>query len=208
MIDRRVTRFEARANITLNGRRRYISGAGTVDSRKGIVKGTYSHDIPIDEVDPKVFQAVLITGYPSVSKNQTGHPNPFEVADYTYTRNVDLGSHGHIRYDARVWAEASETGGVLRSEFEVSCMLNTPELGCAGNVFETWLDKGSEIASRFDIRWDALDGESAVIGQAATCYRPGGKAPHLPSWQREIFFPMVFADHSQLLVCQRSVLME
>ena len=114
----RVERFRAIARITLNGREYELFGSGTIDEDAGVVDGRYKHNIPANDLDPYVFQTVLVTGYPSVCR-ANGSMNPFVGADYSYRRTIDFGTYGRMSYDARCHLPLDADGRHLHSEFDV-----------------------------------------------------------------------------------------
>jgi hypothetical protein len=164
--------FTAKARIVLNGKAHELVGRGTIDVAQGTVDGQYEHDIPANDLDARIFQTVLITGYPSVCRDN-GIFNPFKAGNYVYHREVDFGSHGKLSYEARCKFTNSDESRCLESEFDVTGNIATPPLKSALPVTEQWFcERPGEIASRFDILWPTRVDGVFVTGRATTRYSP------------------------------------
>jgi hypothetical protein len=200
----KVESFRAIARILLNGQKYQLVGQGSVDEDKGIVEGRYEHNIPANDIDPYVFQTVLVTGYPSVCR-PNGFSNPFSGVDYSYRREIDFGRHGWMAYTAKCYAPTGRDCKQLDSEFDVEGELTLPELKGASPLIEEWRPQGpGEIASSFEIAWPHRSGRGQVRGEARTIYRPPAGAAISAPRRRHIVFRRVFAADTILEITQES----
>jgi hypothetical protein len=200
-----VVTFEARAKLLLNGRRSKLEGKGSIDLRLGFVDGKYHHDMPTNDVDPLIFQTVLITGYPSVCRSSPETANPFHDGDYSYHREIDFGPHGAIQYHANCWLEQRNDDACLQSEFDVQGQLLLPRLLKALPVIEEWHPKLGTVEATFEIVWPTADGTEPVKGRARTTYRPPVASHRIRRrCLRNIVFHHAVAESDQLELIQES----
>ena len=200
-----ITEFDARATIRLGDRQFFLTGSGVIADPRGIVRGTYRHDLPANDFEPFVLQVVLVTGYPSICRS-TPHQNPFKRGDYRYERHVVFDGCGELQYTARCWAEEMPNGvRRLRSEFDVRADVNLPPIGPASTVREAWTPAGERIASSFEISWPRLDGSGDLHASARSLYSPHESAPMLDEIvKRAIEFSDVKAADGLLSLVQES----
>jgi hypothetical protein len=200
----KVEEFTAKASLILNGKRRELVGYGTIDELTGFVEGHYRHDVPANDVDPYIFQTVLVTGYPSVCRDD-GSGNPFQGADYSYRREIDFGPNGWITYDAHCKIIQRRQKLCLESDFAVIGEVRFPALSGALPLTEEWrpLESG-EIESSFEINWPVAGGADFVCGQAKTTYRPSRASQCRIRRRREIVFRHAHAQNQSLEIIQES----
>jgi hypothetical protein len=164
-------RYQARVAGRINGTDIAISGSGTFDEAKGVVEGYYELELMPVDAHPLILNAVLITGYPSVCKESGSIANPFRQGDYSYIREVNFGSHGHLRYAAQCREIASENGiKALDSYFQIEGTVVVPELLSTEPLIEYWTPfKRGELDGSFEIRWLTSAG-SFISARAVTTY--------------------------------------
>lgn len=184
MDQRKAVEFQARATIVLNGREQYLIGRGNIDSKAGIVNGSYHHNVPANDFDALVFQTVLVTGYPSVCREDDSLRNPFLEGDYHYDREIDFGANGRMRYTADCRLVEHPYGFCLNSEFNVQTELSLPRLKGALPLVERWTPASNGIHAQFAIVWPTLDGRGQVVGRATTIYQ-------IPSGAQNISEPLI-----------------
>jgi hypothetical protein len=206
MLQQKIATFGADAHLHLNGNIFRLSGEGQIDEDMGVVEGKYRHDIPEAFVDPRILQAVLVTGYPSVCRNCTIARNPFENIDYSYIRHLDLGVFGQLSYEAECWIEERDAGPHLASRFKVQGQVaNLPALSGALPLTETWRETAGGIGGTFQITWPNRRGGQTVIGQATTLYKAPLDAPRIPRpLSRTIVFRSIDASEGSLHIRQES----
>lgn len=162
--------YAARLRGHLNGQRVSITGDGLLDYDLGVVSGVYAlQDIP-HTIHPLIFNSVLVTGYPSVCAVKKTM-NPFHPGSYTYAREIDFATHGHISYVARCIELTDVFGNShLDSSFDIEGCLSVPDLADCSPVEERWIPCGGKcILGNFQIHWNSIDG-GVVSGIAVTHY--------------------------------------
>ncbi len=197
--------FTAKAKLLLNGQVFNLNGDGTLEFPGGIVLGDYEIDENRDHVDPYIFKAILITGYPSVCCINNDILNPFQTGDYNYQREIDFGKYGRISYTADCTHREQDGKLFLDSVFDVTGKVSVPTLEKAYPVVETWVPDGDTINASFLISWKQANSDKYVIGRANTVYNIPKGSTNIPhTIHRAIRFVKASKRHTSLHVVQES----
>jgi|SRR5579862_1926778 len=205
---RHASRFVALIQGCLNGQALHIEGRGVFNEGKGIVDGRYRLIAVPSRVDPLIFEAVALTGYPSVCSPEQGIANPFHDGDYAYDRIVDFGSFGRITYRALCVIERRQTNAVLKSTFFVNADLYTPALSGDTSLVEKWVPLSHKnLKGSFAITWKTRAG-GHLNAQATSNYwllSPDAFASE-PTYSRSITVSGCLDSDGALVIRQHSQL--
>jgi hypothetical protein len=163
--------YSADVRGSINGTDVLISGSGIFQQDSGIVEGTYALEAVPIHIDPLIFNAVLVTGYPSVCQAREGVRNPFRPGSYSYRREVNLGRSGWMAYSAECEERTLKGGNkILESKFRIEGSVSVPRLVRTEPLTEHWVSsQPGRVDGTFAIRWLTSTG-THVTGIAATKY--------------------------------------
>jgi hypothetical protein len=189
----------------INGEALRLMGAGELDLVSGAVVGGYDIEQIAPGIDSLIFNAVLVTGYPSACKSRDNAYNPFHSGSYSYIRRIEFEGGGQISYQANCISE--ESGLVLKSVFEVDAMVPKMRLDSCLPLVETWAPQQTRgIFGSFSIVWKRRDG-AYLIGVAKTDYEPPAASPPLSNvHERRIVLTNERPSPRTLLIKQESEL--
>ena len=159
-------KFIASLNGTINGCRVALRGSGICSDSLGIVDGKYKTGGAVTGFDPLVFNAFVVTGYPSESSSVGQAINPFKKTDYSYDRVVRFEDGKEIVLHTECMFKAD----TLISEFELHGQSDIPALESIEPLVETWVPvTKNHIKGFFTMIWKTKDG-AHLTAQAHSLY--------------------------------------
>lgn len=170
-------RFSASLDGSLNGKAVSVIGSGLLLVERGVVDGEYAIEGLDNNVHPFVFNAVMVTGYPSVCRVAPQTSNPFWPGSYRYDREVRFGALGALSYSAECIVEVDSNGvSFLDSRFQLTGHVQTPELRSCERILETWTPiEPGRLEGTFDISWRTVDGALFTGSAKSQYYLPRGR---------------------------------
>ena len=162
--------FRAEISGFLNGHSFGLVGGGLQDATDGLVNGRYDYRVRPKNFEPMIFNCLLITGYPSVSKSTGNSRNPFKGKQYHYYRSIEFENGQSLKLETKCDLETVDGVEILNSSFVINGDLNTPILISVEPVVETWIPIGpGRVDGVFPMVWRDEKG-NALTGIAKTEY--------------------------------------
>jgi hypothetical protein len=160
--------YDAIAYGQINDAAFRLNGNGTFDQPNGRVNGLYEiEDLP-PGIDALIFNAVLITGYPSVCKSSPLLTNPFQIGSYSYRREIAFDSGERLVYTAD--CSVVDSSSTLHSTFVLGGTVPARKLASTDPLTETWTPlQSAKIEGEFRMSWVGSDGQR-LSGTARTMY--------------------------------------
>lgn len=159
-------KFIATLEGIINGVKVTLQGSGECSDVLGVVDGTYTTSNAVKGFDPLVFNAFIITGYPSESRSIGSAMNPFKQTNYSYDRTVKFEDGKEID----LYAECIFKNGILESQFKLKGESKISALVAIEPLVETWIPvTKNRIDGFFTMVWRTKSGKYTT-GRAHTKY--------------------------------------
>lgn len=172
--------YSARLLGKVNNGSLQVNGRGSIDQASGRVHGRYELERLPAGIHPRLLNAVMVTGYPSVCQESAGAANPFAGGSYSYTRSLDFGDRGLITYSAACRnIDEDPATPWLDSNFEISGSVEIPVLVGTAPLVETWTPvSGRRIDGCFTMSWKSECGEMiSAVAQTKYLIPKGAQLP-------------------------------
>ncbi len=158
--------YRAVVSGCLNGYRICVRGEGTIDEERGETTGQYEIEAVPPGVDPRLFVAVMVTGYPNASASADGVENPFKGVSYRYARELAFATGEHLDYSARIVRRKDR----LESMFVVTGSAPHFCSDAVATIHEGWNATDIDsVRATFSVTWRHGE-QTASMASARTTY--------------------------------------